>query len=916
MDDEDKPLPSQDYDEFPVTLVHEFAPSSCRLSWRPYFKSRTTRLAKERPSTTTIDNGSEAFYSASRRVLLPDGSTLPTLMKPSLIEGSTKINKNRNRYSVMSVESGAGYPQSGDDSGTNASDIEPYNRPSHPISLNIGSRETWTTRSNSVRLPKSQQEPGRGANKRNISPPLSHITTQPVSSHRANTRKRGDTLDSSTYQQKTANRDRSKSSPRDFQGSIPNRARNISSPLPSISRLSSFNLDLSDLNTSFVSNPKFLASISPTSLDDIRTVSRPSSSGNFKGLSSHPVVLHQHNPPRLSELHSLGRASTLVGSDSDAKAITFGEDDETDFQSDTAYDSLRTGATASLRARSTPLDSMFDESPPSSGPRFKAVELNDVSAISGIETADDSILEEDETMATPIKSRRRLYGDVYGTPVKKNDEIETDHVVRSSPPSFCLATTEFDRLSMGDDDDDEDWTRDDDSVVLKDSLSPPSNLLSVQRLSHALPAALMDVTKSNSLRNNRQSEVRPRSLFDWSEPLMPEKVDNMGNSPRPKTVHGKQATDGRGGRIIGRSRPNALHIRSQSVPALADIGEHRDTELAPKFGTWGLGAKGVSEDWDNDFEFDNVGIDGGDDQPITGNGGSMLVPPAIRASQANVVGHVGQIREVCLLVEDLKRLRGLAREKGLLDGPSADKWREAEGIIALAIPDEEDETLSSPQSPLLTSLVLGGGHQNHHNMAANIGPTRDSGFEDDGDRPTRFKGVFGNARARRRSVFSPEDDIFGSSLPRTSLEEAQEKKISHRHQVSNDTVDVARSVMQNIHQHRANHDPVFSSSTNGTSTKMPFDTTSLKDLVQRANALARALSEIIRKADGLSQSPYRSPHLNHDSSPAFTRVFTDPIASPSNNIHQTQSSNSVLNTTIDSSPTRNLGQCMQLMTVV
>jgi hypothetical protein len=531
--------------------------------------------------------------------------------------------------------------------------------------------------------------------------------------------------------------------------------------------------------------------------------------------------------------------------------------------------------------------------------------------MSGFRNVDDSIVEEDEGMSTPIRNRRRLNGDVYSTPRRQgSDDMDIDPVVRSSPPSFCLATTEFGRMSLGDDDDDEDWTRDDDSDELSNPLSPPSNSLNSLRVSQALRTALMDVTESgSSVRNGRQPESRPRSVFDWSEPLMQEKVDNMGNSPRPKTVHGKQGND-RGGRAVGRNRPSALHIRSQSVPVVPDVGGNRDTKLAPKFGTWGLGGKGVSEDWDNDFEFDGMDIDEGDDLPTLGNSAPMLVPPAIRASQANVVGHVGQIREVCLLVEDLKRLRGLAREKGLLEGPSADKWREAEGIIALAIPDEEDETLSPPQSPLATIVS-----RENHDETINIDSTRDSGFQDEEDeKPVRSTAVYGNSRPRRKSVFSPEDDIFGSPLPRTSFEEAQASRTAPRRQASKDTSEVARSVMQNIHQHRASSDPIYTSAPSGTPSKMPFDTTSLKDLVQRANALARALSEIIRKADGTSQSPYRSPHLNHDSSPAFTRVFTDPLASP--NITRTQSSNAVLNTTIDSSPTRNLGQRMQMMTVV
>ncbi|KFZ01271.1 hypothetical protein V501_10102 [Pseudogymnoascus sp. VKM F-4519 (FW-2642)] len=898
-EEESGPEASPLQEEFPVTLIHEFAPTPRRVSWRPYFTSRRTRLAKDRPSTAINDNGADGFYSTFKRVVTPDGSALPTLMKPSLIEDPARASKIRNRDSVMSIDSGMGSPHPGDDSGIHSSDYETHKRPRQSISLNFGSRATWITKSNSVRLTKSR-DLGRGAAKRNISAPLSTVLDRATSSQGPTTH---DTFDTSPYQQDID------VSPKNFQGTLPRpRTRNTSSPLPTISRLSSFSLDLNGPDPTPNLTARLRTPTSPASSDGIRTTSRPSSSGKFKGLSSHPVVIHQQHPPRLPELNTSDQASTLVGSDSDAKAFASGEDDETDFQSDTAYDSLRTGATASLRARSTPLDSMFDESPPSSGARSKAAEFNDLGAMSGFRNVDDSIVEEDEGMSTPIRNRRRLNGDIYSTPIRQDTDMDIDHMVRSSPPSFCLATTEFGRMSLGDDDDDEDWTRDDDSDALSNPLSPPSNSLNSLRVSHALRSALMDVTESgSSARNGRQPESRPRSVFDWSEPLMQEKVDNMGNSPRPKTVHGKQGND-RGGRAVGRNRPSALHIRSQSVPVVPDVGGNRDTKLAPKFGTWGLGGKGVSEDWDNDFEFDVMDIDEGDDLPTLGSGAPMLVPPAIRASQANVVGHVGQIREVCLLVEDLKRLRGLAREKGLLEGPSADKWREAEGIIALAIPDEEDETLSPPQSPLAAVISRDGGQ--NHETTVHIDSTRDSGFQDEeDDKPIRTTAVYGNTRPRRKSVFSPEDDIFGS------FDEAQAPRTAPRRQASKDTSEVARSVMQNIHQHRATSDPIFTAVPNGTPSKMPFDTTSLKDLVQRANALSRALSEIIRKADGTTQSPYRSPHLNHDSSPAFTRVFTDPLASPPN-INRSQSSNAVLNTTIDSSPTRNLGQRMQMMTVV
>jgi hypothetical protein len=123
------------------------------------------------------------------------------------------------------------------------------------------------------------------------------------------------------------------------------------------------------------------------------------------------------------------------------------------------------------------------------------------------------------------------------------------------------------------------------------------------------------------------------------------------------------------------------------------------------------------------------------------------------------------------------------------------------------------------------------------------------------------------------------------------------------------STDVARSVMENIHQHRAISDPLRTDSA-GASKKMPFDTTSLRDLVHRANTLTRLLAEIIRKADGADQSPVHNPQTEPNSSPAFTRVFSD----PPRHLPRSQSNNTMLSGSIDASPSRGLEKRMHMMT--
>jgi hypothetical protein len=70
-------------------------------------------------------------------------------------------------------------------------------------------------------------------------------------------------------------------------------------------------------------------------------------------------------------------------------------------------------------------------------------------------------------------------------------------------------------------------------------------------------------------------------------------------------------------------------------------------------------------------------------------------------------------------------------------------------------------------------------------------------------------------------------------------------------------------------------------------TKLFFDTNSLQELVKRAGQLRDSLSDAVRRAELLTQSPAGTPrrerhsrHQNLDGSPAFTRVFVDPASSP------------------------------------
>ncbi|KAG4419089.1 hypothetical protein IFR04_007781 [Cadophora malorum] len=912
----EEPILSDPTTRVHVTPIKNGSPAS-RHAWRLYFESRPTKLSKERASGRLSDGGIPNSQSTSRRIILDD-SARPTLVKPGII----MVSKHSPAvYYDESFELDDDEVEAAGDTPVPSTEVveEPQKRARRSLSMHFSSPSSWIPRSGSLRGNKRNTD-GRSGGKRYSSAPV--VSTMPGRSistaHGSTTSRHRPIMDPNVFQRSPVSPTEEASPSDPFATSFARRSRNSSSPLPPLTRLSSFNVDLARLGLSSSSSSAPRRSPNSPVVHTSTTSPSVSSTGHASPASISFVGSAMSKPPRTSELTD--RASTLIGSDNDMRGFTSGDEDDMDFQSETVFDSLRSGATGSLRSHNAPLDSMFDESPPSINghSKSKRLSIHEMLANGGFQEGHNRIVEEDEGMSTPVKGGRSSQEDSFQTPVRINT-MDSDRVFPSSPPSFCLATKDFSRLSLDDEEDDEDWTRDDENMNVSGQLSPPSSSLNSRRVSSSFRAALADLTYSGSANGNNTE--RPKSnLFDWSEPPSTEKVDLMGNSPRPKTAHVKNIADGRGGRAVGRRGPSALHIRSQSVPVVPDVAGQRDnSKLAPKFGTWGLGGKGVSEDWDGDFDFEINDAEVGEGDTKMENSG-MLVPPAIQASQASVVGHVGQIREVCLLVEDLKRLRLLAREKGLLNGPSATLWKEAEGIIALAVPDEEDPALSPPpQSPASIAFETEASGDDDYHESGPDGEdleTSNAPFEvlNRHGRPTGF--VYDGNTVRRRSVFSPEDDIFGAGLMNSPpvRDHLRPPSTSPRHSSMKSASDVARSVMETMHQHRSTSDPLLQTLASQSPNKMPFDTTSLRDLVHRANVLSRTLADLIRKADGTSQSPEVSPH--RDSSPAFTRVFTDPSVSPPKNLLRSQSNNSILSGPIEGSPTRSLGQRMHMMTVV
>lgn len=129
-----------------------------------------------------------------------------------------------------------------------------------------------------------------------------------------------------------------------------------------------------------------------------------------------------------------------------------------------------------------------------------------------------------------------------------------------------------------------------DSVHVGESPRPVVDSLPLPDLPRRAPSNSISPAKTN--------------IFDWSEQTSSERDSFQNSSPRPKTVHGKNGKEMRGSRMSSRRGPSPLHLRSQSVPVPSDGNGHRGNSTTAKLESWVLGNKGVSEDWDNDFDFE------------------------------------------------------------------------------------------------------------------------------------------------------------------------------------------------------------------------------------------------------------------------------------------------------------------------
>ncbi|KAJ5176421.1 uncharacterized protein N7482_002298 [Penicillium canariense] len=353
------------------------------------------------------------------------------------------------------------------------------------------------------------------------------------------------------------------------------------------------------------------------------------------------------------------------------------------------------------------------------------------------------------------------------------------------------------------------------------------------------------------------------NIFDWSEQSRPDR-DMSDSEARPRTMQGKQSVVNRGSRAACRKVPSAIHLRSQSVPVARDLPANESRQPSGKFGTWGLGTKGVSEDWDSDFDFDDT------EEPAASQDTksteseaapqSMMVPKAILERQASLRGQFGQVQELTLLVEELKRLRHQASILDLVSGPSSELWKEAEGIVNLATIDDDDDRRSPPGSPSSLTFSFDDSDDEGANGASkrNSDASWQSNLQQ--DRPLQTA----PSRQPKKNTDggswqgSPQHEprLYNSTLGQLS-------KVSPK----------SKSVLDILQPSRHTEGSGLSDLTPPPRTqKLPFDTQSLRDLVVRAGVVTRALKEVIRKAEGVDPSPQNV----FPSDPPFRRIFDQP----------------------------------------
>jgi hypothetical protein len=704
-----------------------------------------------------------------------------------------------------------------------------------------------------------------------------------------------------------------------------------------------------------------------------QTHSTTSQAGDYSPSISHPssflgtskAELNSHSPILLQEAlrpsnHSAApseQTSTLIGSEVDARFMSSTNEDDGEANSDSAFDSLRTRGSRSNSsgARATRITQFFDEPPPSRNIRSGLQDILPPGMLSDRDTfwkkSSDIIEEEESNIGTPVRTIRSDKAD-DGSPtarrLKNRTLLPLSMKLPSSPPDLAkplsLGTLEYDDPVMEEDEESRWSCFDDEESGSNSELEDWGNVeqvatpLTIRRSNPFLvPAGSSSITTTpqyvrpdSSDKENRRDNIKS-NIFDWSEQPA-EKSPGNRSPPRPRTVHGKKDADTRGSRSNKRRAPSGLHVRSQSVPVVPDLAGKRETVITNKFGTWGVGSKGVSEDWDEDFDF-------GDGMPLSStaqageredrridSGVVMHIPQVIREHQAAVVNNIGLVREFGLLIEELKGLRIRAASFGLLETPNTEVWEEIDCMIDLADQEADDPAIPIPQRspPSSPGWDMTGFDESFD------GPPKDHAMRIAGRTPSGGKNPATitptNPRKVRKSVLPTDNDVFSGPLsstkqghdttPVSSVGITRPRK---------DSEALARSIIETLTLKKKKDvsDPMLSLHPVPSTRKVPFDTNTLRHIVPYVNGLVRKVKEQLREAEGLDISRDSSPDWNDAPGPSrdppFSRMFKDQSPAPDSPSRKARSSRPNNNTSNSNEGHQNLDDLnkqMKLMTVM
>lgn len=533
--------------------------------------------------------------------------------------------------------------------------------------------------------------------------------------------------------------------------------------------------------------------------------------------------------------------ASSIGSESGRHSIG---GNSTDYQSDVYYDSIPTRTTRSSSGRrGPPIDTIFDESPPtfSSG---RSTRLRDFLS-DGHEHNErySTIEEEGSVVSTPVRSLRNR--SITSTPSARPGAMQ---VFSSSPPVMRLMP----------DADDIDWELADEerldggrSIQQRASNPALGKLCPGQTIPPRFSAALRPgPTRSAKSTPDRHgySPLDKPSLFDWAEPQPSPSHPNC-SPPRPRTVHGKKDQDSRGSRPAGRRPPSGMHARSHSVPVVPDSDSKRSSVVANKFGTWGVGSKGVTEDWNDDFDFEEPAGSVHDkleqDSRRVDSGHAMFVPKSIREQQQNVVANISLLREWGLLIEELKELRVRAVTLDMLTGPYAQAWREVDAMIELADQESEEDTLEPRRTPPSS-------------------PGFDvTAFED--VTPVRANRLSGQAKLGPQT--SDTDTWSRNDHERSPKLVTRPRKDSEL---------VAQKVIAALQSKRSAVESHAIPMPGGHYKKVPFDTATLRHIVPYVSGLKRKVKDALRETEGLYTSPQRRKTVDNTETTALRSIFGSP----------------------------------------